>query len=308
MKNTTLALLLPFYLCFNGLPAMAQDDVTEEEEATPAGSLEQNKGFHVGFYIGAYFPNKHSANIYDGYGFDVNGKKNSFSNSLMYRKIVQENDPAITGYNDRVAEALGVPNHSDWRFDETDMPINMKYNVAFQLGIELQYGLNKKESILLNLNFAKLTASGNFTIRTINPGTSNTFPNLQTFGIIGSEQRTLLQLGYSRILGNNDKMNFFVEAGLCMNYSKFLKNTIQINSLTIDLTDYTQIQGYPVYQPLEYNGWGIGGFAGFGVNISASAKYTVQFLYTPSYETINLGEDTKPALQHSAGLRAYYNF
>jgi hypothetical protein len=37
-------------------------------------------------------------------------------------------------------------------------------------------------------------------------------------------------------------------------------------------------------------------------------KYTIQLLYSPAYESINLGPEPVTAIQHSVGLRAYYNF
>ena len=292
---------------FFSAPLYAQEDTSGEESAD--GSLADTKGFHLGFYLGSFFPNKKSSVIYDGYGYDANGNRNEFSNSFIYRRIVLENDPN-TGNTDRIAAELGVVNHEDWRFNESDAPVNLKYNTAFMFGLAMQYGLDKKQSLIANMNFAKLRVTGNFTIETRNTVNQqlSDWTNNQ-FAIVGGEQRFLIQLGYSRILGNNDKINFFIEAGLCANNAKFEENFVQIDNLKIDLTTFNQyVAGGSDIFVEQYTGWGFGGFAGLGLNLSMNAKYTVQILYTPDYQKVNLGPDASAVLQHAIGLRAYYNF
>ena len=292
-------------LFFIATALYAQDEETDDAGVSYKGA----KGFHIGFYLGGFFPNKNSSVIYNGYGYDGYGNRNEFSTSYAYRRIVLENDPN-TGNVDRIATELGVVNHEDWRFDETDMPTNLKYKTAFLIGLALNYGLDKKQSLIANMNFAKLNVIGNFTIETRN----STNQQLQgwinnQFAIVGGEQRLMIQLGYSRILGDNEKANFFIEAGLCLNNAKFEKNFMQINNLKLDLTYFDQntIGGSSIYVE-NYTGWGFGGFAGFGLNLTMNPKYTLQVFYTPSYEKVNLGPEPTTALQHAVGLRAYYNF
>jgi len=306
MRSTLAFIISLIFVQQFSVDAIAQDESNAEDSIV---SFKGAEGFHIGFYIGAFFPNKNSATVYDGYGFDENGNRKEFSESFMYRKIVIENDPN-NGNVDRIAPELGVVNHDDWRFTESDMPVNLKYSTAFLFGLALNYGLDKKQSILANLNFAKLRVTGNFTIETRNTVNQQLqdFTNNQ-FAIVGSEQRMMIQLGYSRILGDNEKGNFFIEAGLCVNNAKLEKNFVQINSLEFDLTTFDQnvVGGSSVYAD-QYTGWGFGAFAGFGLNLTMNPKYTIQFLYTPSYETINLGPEPITAVQHAVGLRAYYNF
>ncbi len=285
---------------------IAQDESADENISV---TYKGEKGFHVGFYIGAFFPDKKSTVVYDGYGYDENGNRRDFSNSFMYRKIIQENDP-VNGLADRIAPELGVVNHEDWRFDETGMPTNLKYSTGFLFGLAVHYGIDKQQAIIANLNFAKLRVVGNFTIETRNTVNQQLqgWTNNQ-FAIVGGEQRMMIQLGYSRILGLNEKLNFFAEGGLCMNNTRVEKNFVQINSLEIDLTNFDQnSQGLSNLYYEQYTGWGFGGFAGLGLNLTMNPKYTIQLLYTPSYEEVNLGPDPSTSLQHAAGLRAYYNF
>ena len=284
----------------------AQDESVDE---TTSVEYKGAKGFHLGFYLGAFFPDKKSTVVYDGYGYDENGNKRDFSNSFMYRKIIQENDPA-NGITDRIATELGVVNHEDWRFNEGDMPTNLKYSTGFLFGLAMHYGIDNQQAIIANLNFAKLRVVGNFTIETRNSFNQQLqgWTNNQ-FAIVGGEQRMLVQLGYSRILGKSEKLNFFIEGGLCLNNAKVEKNFVQINSLEIDLTNFDQhSQGLSTLYYEQYTGWGFGGFAGIGLNLTMNPKYTIQILYTPTYEKVNLGPDPETVLQHATGLRAYYNF
>ncbi|HSH68062.1 MAG TPA: hypothetical protein VLB84_20185 [Bacteroidia bacterium] len=161
--------------------------------------------------------------------------------------------------------------------------------------------------ILFNFDLARLTANGSFTITTIPtyvPGQNA--QTIRQFKIKGMEQRLLFQLGYQHLFGKSDKFNFLLEGGLNMTMAKLDKNLIQINNLTIDLTSYYYIQGFPAYSVVRRIGVGFGAFGGMGVNFNASEACIIQLLYNPTYEGINLGSNTRLKLQHSIGLRAYY--
>jgi hypothetical protein len=55
-------------------------------------------------------------------------------------------------------------------------------------------------------------------------------------------------------------------------------------------------------------GFGLGAFAGLGVNVNINPKFTLQLLYSPSFEKVNIGTGPKLKLQNGIGLRVYYNF
>lgn len=267
------------------------------------------KGFHIGIFTGTYFANKYTANLYDGHGYTLDGKQNDFYNSFIYRKINIEYGGG-SGFTDRIAQALNV-NPGDWIFSENDMPLKMRYNVALSVGAHMRYCFNNKEAIVLNVNGMKLNAAGNFTISFTSPYISSQPPgtqNYKVFAITGAEQRLSFQIGYQAIGGEEDEpLNFFIEGGPVITMAKFDKNIISINSLTIPLTTYYDPLGYVIYKARVLTGVGIGAFAGLGVNLNMSSKWTVQLLYSPSYEKINLGDDRKFKFQHTGGLRAYYN-
>ncbi len=281
----------------------------ENSEAETTEETGKQRSFKIGFYVGSYFANKYTAGAYDGYGFDINGVRNTtFETSYMFQKIIMEYGGGY-GQLDQIAQALGVNTTADWLFTKDDMPTNMRYTPSFMFGLQCRYSVDKKNAISLNLNVAKLKVSGNFTFTTRTPtGSSQINNSIQTFGIIGGEQRLMIQVGYSRILGNNEKANFFVEGGLNMTYSQFDKNEILINNLRIDLTAFYDYQGLQSPQTRLPRGMGFGAYGGVGVNLTAGEKFTVQLLYIPSYEGIKIGDNPKLKWQHSIGLRAYYNF
>lgn len=284
---------------------------SQDEEKKPA---KKKSKFQAGLYLGSYFASKYTSALYDGYGYDADGNRNTFVNSadinqssFMYRKIILELGGAY-GQTDQVALALGV-NHGEWTFDETDMPQNMKYNPAFAVGAELTYAATPKDLILLNANVTNLTLSGNFTIVINTPNIGPQQPgyqNIQTFGISGGEQRLRFQAGYRRILGEDEMLNFFVEGGIIVNSTKYLRNQAAINNLHIDLGSYYSQSYYPTFRANYLRGTGLGAFAGLGLNIAANQNWNVQLFYSPSCEKINIGEMPKFTLQHSVGIRVLY--
>ncbi len=281
----------------------------ENTEGEPTDSTGKQRSFKLGIYVGSYFANKYTAGSYDGYGFDLDGKRiTTFENSMMYEKIVNQYGGGY-GQVDQIAQALGVASTADWTFTKDDMPTNMRYTPSFLFGLQCRYSVDNKNAISLNLNAAKLSLSGNFTMTTRPPSGSTQINNsIQTFGIKGGEQRLMIQIGYNRILGNNEKANLFVEGGINMTYSQFDKNEILINNLYIDLLEFYDYQGIQAGYTRKPRGMGFGAYGGVGVNITMSEKFTVQLMYSPSYEGIKIGDNPKLKWQHSIGLRAYYNF
>ena len=304
-KITPLLLLL---ICtVNGI---SQDTDNSDNDLTTKNT--SKKGFRLGGYIGSYFANNYTAGIYDGYGIDINGNKNDWTNSLMNQKInVQYGYQGAPGQIDQIGQALKVdPSGQPWTFGPSDMPQNMRYTPAFLVGLNTIYSVDGKNSIIMNLDVEKLIIGGNFTIVTPPPvGSTQINNSIQTFPITGGEGRMLMQFGYQRVLGNNPKMNFFIEGGLMATITEFTSNQILINSLRIDLISYTNSYLYPNELPFKKPiGIGFGAFAGFGATITINPKYTIQLVYNPTYEKINIGTSPALKLQNAIGIRAYYNF
>lgn len=288
-------------------PVFAQDNDDTDQSESPARSKAK---FLTGLYFGSYFANKYSAGTYSGYGFDIDGNRNAFENSFMHQKIINEYGGGY-GQHDVIADELGV-DHTQWQFNESDMPFNMHYTPAIIVGANFKIPLNARSSLLVNVNGTKLNIEGNFTISTKTPnGNTNPAinPNVRNFPIKGGEQRLFFELGWQHLFGEDDKFNFLLEGGLIGTLTKFDKNYIYINTLQIDLTNYVNQTLYPAPYPTRRPiGFAMGAFAGMGANIDVSSKFNVQLVYNPTYEKINIGVDPKLKFQHGLGLRFYYKF
>lgn len=309
-----IALLLSFISSYK-----AQEDETENTDTNTVQRVYKTKGFHAGIYVGAYWANKSTAYIYDGYGFDINGQRNTFTNSILYNQIVNVYGSG-NGGTDYIAQLLNV-NPGDWYFNEQDMPINLRYITTYLIGLNTRYRINNKESITLNAYGTKLAINGKFTISSVtstNFGSgSSSQGRINEFTIIGAEQRLMFQLGYQRILGDNEKLNFMVEGGLNIILAKAQKNQAILrssnpnliqNSITIDLMNIYNQPPYNFYTSKNMTGVGIGFFGGFGLNLNINPRYSIQLLYSPSFDRISLGYNPKFKLQNAVGLRVYYNF
>jgi hypothetical protein len=298
--------IIGLFLFFSSSVFAQGTDNSDTDNDNPADTINL-KGFHLGLQAGVIFANKYTTNLYNGYGLDVYGNRNTFYNSFLYQQIVN-NYGGGNGRTDQIALALKV-NPGQWGFDETCMPINLKYNINLLVGLNTRYCFDNKNAIILNVNATKLTVNGNFTIYTSATNSNGLqATNVQTFTITGGEQRLMTQLGFQRVLGDNQKFNFFVEGGIDLTLAKFMKNQAIINNLIIDLTPYYSQPAYGSVRQHNLLGVGLGAFAGVGFNLALSSKYTLQLLYNPSYDRINIGEAPKYTFQSSIGFRAYYNF
>ena len=304
--------VLIIYLIILCNTSFAQDNDTIND-ATNNTRIKE-KGFHAGVYVGAYWANKSSASLFDGYGFDEFGVRNTFANSLLYNQIVNVYGGGYNGI-DLIAKLLNV-DHKDWYFNEQDMPTNLNYTTSYLVGLNTRFQVDKKTNITFNINASKLIVNGKFTISSTT--TSNGFqsqPIQNQFTITGGEQRLMMQLGYQKIIGNNNKLNFMLEGGLNVVFSKAQKNIAYLtnslyngaNNITIDLMNiYNQVP-YNTYSPKYLIGAGIGVFGGAGLHLTINPKYTIQLLYSPSYDRISIGYNPKFRLQNGFGLRFYYN-
>ena len=255
-------------LCFFYISTFAQDSEPElDNNDTTTYIPSKNKGFHAGLYVGAFWANKNTAYVYDGYGFDINGQRNTFGNSILYNQIVNVYGGGNGGV-DYIAQLLNV-NHGDWYFNEQDMPFNLKYTTSYLVGLNTRYKVNKKSNLTL----------------------------------------------YQRIIGNDEKLNLMVEGGLNVILSKAQKNQAILNAnpnsgqnnITIDLMSIYNQSPYNYYSAKYLIGGGIGFYGGIGIHLTMNPKYTIQLLYSPSFDRVNMGYSPQFKLQHGVGLRIYYN-
>jgi hypothetical protein len=293
-----------FFLLLSSFTAFAQDDNPDTTRVDKPIKYHGSQKFQYGIMVGSYFASNTTAGMYDGYGYDVMGYKNTFENSLM--NIAMKQNDGTYGGTDRIADALHVQ-HGEWSFDENNMPINMHYNIAFAFGINTRYKWNERDALIFNVNLTNLTASGNFTINLTTTPSNQTlgYQNFQTFAIRGKEQRLDIQLGYQRVVNPKAAVSFFYEGGWNLSLARFSKNEIQINNLIIDIASTYSNPAYGNGRPSVLTGVGFAGFLGAGMNIAIQKKYTIQLFYQPNYGKLNIGGNTDLRLQNYIGVRMY---
>lgn len=318
--NVSYSILLVILFLKSNMINAQEYEPSVQDTANQSSNYVVGKGFHLGLYVGAYWANRSTAYIYDGYGFDQNGQRNTFANSILREQLVNVYGGG-NGGTDLIAQLLNVAS-TDWYFRETDMPFNLRYTTTYLLGLNMRYQINKKAGITLNINASKLIVNGKFTIGTtgnsLGSGSGTGLVNqakINQFTITGAEQRLMFQLGYQRIIGKHEKLNLMVEGGLNVTLSKAQKNQAFLNSdlnggannFTIDLMSAYNQPPYNFYSAKYLIGAGVGAFGGIGLHLTINPRYTIQLLYTPSYDRINLGYTPNFKLQHGVGLRVYYN-
>jgi hypothetical protein len=318
--NVSYSILLVILFLKSNIINAQEYEPSVQDTANQSSNYVVGKGFHLGLYVGAYWANRSTAYIYDGYGFDQNGQRNTFANSILREQLVNVYGGG-NGGTDLIAQLLNVAS-TDWYFRETDMPFNLRYTTTYLLGLNMRYQINKKAGITLNINASKLIVNGKFTIGTtgnsLGSGSGTGLVNqakINQFTITGAEQRLMFQLGYQRIIGKHEKLNLMVEGGLNVTLSKAQKNQAFLNSdlnggannFTIDLMSAYNQPPYNFYSAKYLIGAGVGAFGGIGLHLTINPRYTIQLLYTPSYDRINLGYTPNFKLQHGVGLRVYYN-
>jgi hypothetical protein len=318
--NVSYSILLVILFLKSNIINAQEYEPSVQDTANQSSNYVVGKGFHLGLYVGAYWANRSTAYIYDGYGFDQNGQRNTFANSILREQLVNVYGGG-NGGTDLIAQLLNVAS-TDWYFRETDMPFNLRYTTTYLLGLNMRYQINKKAGITLNINASKLIVNGKFTIGTtgnsLGSGSGTGLVNqakIYQFTITGAEQRLMFQLGYQRIIGKHEKLNLMVEGGLNVTLSKAQKNQAFLNSdlnggannFTIDLMSAYNQPPYNFYSAKYLIGAGVGAFGGIGLHLTINPRYTIQLLYTPSYDRINLGYTPNFKLQHGVGLRVYYN-
>ncbi len=269
LKASYSILLVILFLKSNMMNAQEYEP-SVQDTANQSSNYVVGKGFHLGLYVGAYWANRSTAYIYDGYGFDQNGQRNTFANSILREQLVNVYGGGYGG-NDLIAQLLNVAS-TDWYFRETDMPFNLRYTTTYLVGLNMRYQINKKAGITLNINASKLIVNGKFTIGTtgnsLGSGSGTGLVNqakIHQFTITGAEQRLMFQLGYQRIIGKHEKLNLMVEGGLNVTLSKAQKNQAFLNSdlnggannFTIDLMSAYNQPPYNFYSAKYLIGAGV---------------------------------------------------
>jgi hypothetical protein len=251
----------------------------DEEEENP----EKYKGFGFSLNIGSYFSSKNTANFYNGscvYNGDMqpNGVRCfSIAERLDPQYFPRDNQNILTYYN---AAAIQVP------YDA--YPLNMRYNPAIYVGLQLKYSFNRSSAIVYNINAMRVKAVDRYTLQFI--GTSqqvNAQNDVRLFQIYGQEQRFAMNLGYRYGMEMGDISNFYFQFGGSMNGVKVEKNQIQLAGNWYDLF----MNGYNTniqtrYIPRTNVGFGFYVAPGFQFFIKDNYGFDISFVMSNERMTL----------------------
>lgn len=217
---------------------------------------EERHGFRFGLNMGMYFPSKISANYYNG------SAQYSFSDPNEVRMYSIEERLRLTPQT--VATITNAYNASGFHFNYDSYPAAMRYNGAFQMGVQLAFDVNNASCFFMNLNACKVKTVDRFTI--VLEGTTqqqNMQEDIRLFQIVGNEQRFNANLGYRTGWALEGNGLFFVQGGGSLLGTKVVSNQVFIANQTYDLIigaqNPNQIVNY-----IPRTGIGFGYFIGTG--------------------------------------------
>ncbi len=214
-------------------------------------------GWRAGGGVGAFFCTGKSANYFNGSPSNENNIQYILSNYTWYNDIktilVDKN---IINVNDT--------------FFIAEYPTNMKYKTAINLGAFARYTFQVNNEFFIQMNYSKLQAVDVFSLGIPTPNYL-TFKETYLYPVWGSMSLINIDIGYSRILGRNKYIQYFIEEGFNLNNTKIKEAKISIES-----HDYSTINVYgnqvygssPDLQEYTLNQGGLG----FGFFIAAGAK------------------------------------
>ena len=217
---------------------------------------EVRHGFRFGLNMGMYFPSKISANYYNG------SAQYSFSDPNEVRMYSIEERLRLTPQT--IATITNAYNASGFHFNYDSYPAAMRYNGAFQMGVQVAFDVNNASCFFMNLNACKVKTVDRFTI--VLEGTTqqqNMQEDIRLFQIVGNEQRFNANLGYRTGWALEGNGLFFVQGGGSLLGTKVVSNQVFIANQTYDLIigaqNPNQIVNY-----IPRTGIGFGYFIGTG--------------------------------------------
>lgn len=269
-------------ILFSGFVAifLSLDLIAQKEEIQPQNGFGY---WDLGLNFGLYLPSNYNAGFYDGSNINVNKTSYIFGNKYWYEDIKRE------------------LNSSDTIFVR-ELPTNMRYTPAFQVGLYFRRTFDNYFGISLQFDYSKLTAADKFTVE-VDPGFIAQEPDIRIFDIWGIEQRVNIDLLVSRYFKLKNPMFIpFFEGGLNISSTRVKENKIRLETLEYSLVDvYLSGSFVPGTAQNQYviqqGGMGLGLSAALGVKLKFNDQVSVDPGFRIYYQKIKLEgyELMKPA-------------
>ncbi|MFM7813686.1 MAG: hypothetical protein ACKO66_04130, partial [Flavobacteriales bacterium] len=162
---------------------------------------------------------------------------------------------------------------SSYNFPYDSYPLNMKYNPAIMVGLQIKYNFNRFAALIYNLNAMKLKAAGQFTMQFQGtPVQLNQQRDVRLMSIAGEEQRFNMNLGYRQGWMMGDASNFYLQLGGSLLGTKWTSNYVYVAEGKFDLVTNTPVFGATAVTVQPKAGIGVGAFFGTGVEFFVGNK------------------------------------
>jgi hypothetical protein len=234
-----------------------------------------------GMSLGSYFAHASTANYYNGTG------EHSAETALNY---TYNRERLIKGVNEIIQN-----------FTIGELPSNMHYSPASQIGFFGGMRLNGNMSIISEINYTKITAAGKFTVYT-DKYTSTTEPYIILSDIYGKEERIEMKLGFGYTIKTRKFWHPFIESGIILTDTRVIENKVNISGLEFSVRDITT----DYYQEKDY-GMSIGMYNSAGIQFMISDNFSFRTGGSVSFGRINLGNYTDIVPQYNLFLRLNLN-
>lgn len=268
-------ILLSIVALFLSYNMIAQDDDSE---------IVNGFGYwDLGLNFGMYWPSNYNASFYNGSDYNINKASYIFGNKYWYEDIKRE------------------LNSNDTVFVK-ELPTQMHYIPAFQVGLYFRRTFDNYFGISLQFDYSKLTAADKFTVE-VDPGFIAQEPDIRIYDIWGIEERVNIDLLVSRyfVLKNPMFLPFF-EGGLNISSTRVKENKIRMETLEYSLVDVylsgSYVPGTAQNQyVIQQGGIGLGFSAAIGVKLKFNDQVSIDPGFRLYYQKVKLEgyEIMKPA-------------
>lgn len=211
--------------------------------------------------FGTYHPNKYQAQFYNGAPQNQNTLNYIFSNAYWREEIRQQLDMHINRDSFNIAQ----------------LPFDIRYKIAVIGGMGIVFDYKGKLALSLNAITTRLKVS-DYVALAVYPPLDGMIESYVNCNLIGSESRTILNLGllYKKFL--TDYLGFLIEGGFQANYTRILYHRLQVFDKDYNLINIygnvsyvpnTPMQEYDVHQ----GGIGFGIYTEPGITLKANKNY-----------------------------------
>lgn len=266
MKLVSFGILLFVAFSFS---ALGQNNLYGDDE-----QCNNRSGLEYGGVAGFYIPGNGTADFYSGKPENDNSVKYVLSNKYWYDEIF-----LLTGAYDTVFVR--------------ECPGKMRYNPAFSFGLFVQYNRNCRTAFYLQFFYARLTARDIVSFEVDPPIDYLAEPDIRLYPLIGTEERNMVDLGFTHTFGNNPVARWQLGGGINMNNTLVKESIVRIEERNFNMVN---VYGNRPFVPggtqqsyeIRQGGIGFGVFGSIGGRFEFSEAVAIEPGISVYYKQINM--------------------